>query len=175
MCGTIDAKRAPESCANSPGALTETSWLEGASALTHSMARPTGDESPPALFPGFDVPTAPPIDPGLSADRRRTLRQRAAVEAGRHPLTGGRLSDDPSAKCGNCRFRQLILHHDRTYPKCMWIPTSTDARELESARWMPPRFSHSAASDVRAWWPGCSEHEWGDPKLSPDAARSGPP
>jgi len=37
--GTIDAKRAPESCVNSPGALTETSCTEGASALTHSMAR----------------------------------------------------------------------------------------------------------------------------------------
>ncbi len=112
------------------------------------------------LFPDLDFPAAPRLDPGLSADRRRTLRQRAAVDAGRHPLTGGRLADDPAAKCGNCAYRQLIQHHDRTYPKCV-----VDGYE---------RLSHSAASDVRAWWPGCPRHEWGDPKLSPDAARSGP-
>jgi hypothetical protein len=34
-----------------------------------------------------------------------------------------------------------------------------------------PRVAHSASSDVRAWWPGCSDHEFGDPAVSDDAAR----
>lgn len=113
----------------------------------------------PDLIPLELVPPEPVEK--LSADRRRTLRQRADVERGRHPLTGGRLIDDQSAKCGNCRFRVLFGHHDRAYPKC----THGDGA---------PRATHSASSDVRAWWPGCTDHEYGDPKLSPDAARSGP-
>jgi hypothetical protein len=113
----------------------------------------------PALFP--ELPDPPPAEPGLSAGQRLTLRQRADVAAGRHPLTHGRLAADPAARCGNCRFRVLEQWHDRTYPKC-------SARD-------GARIAHSAQSDVRAWWPGCTDHEYGDPKLSPDAARSGPP
>jgi hypothetical protein len=115
-----------------------------------------------SLFPDFDVPRIdhPERDPGLSADRRRTLRQRAAIDAGRHPLMGPPLADHPDARCGNCRFRELWRHHDRSYPKCV----IDDGAHV----------SHSAASDVRAWWPGCRKHEWGEPSLSPDAARSGP-
>jgi hypothetical protein len=110
----------------------------------------------------------------ISADRRRTLRQHADVERGRHPLTGSRLIDDPEAQCGNCRFRELLAYHNRAYAKCVWIPASTDASDLEGPRFLPTRISHSSASDVRAWWPGCTDHEWGDPKLSPDAARCRP-
>lgn len=102
----------------------------------------------------------PADQPKVSTDRRRTMRQRADVEAGRHPLTRGRLAADPAAKCGNCRFRVLFEHHRKSYPKC-----TVDGSK---------RMTHSVASDVRAWWPGCADHEWGDPKLSPDAARSGP-
>jgi hypothetical protein len=114
--------------------------------------------SQPALFP--DLPDPPAPEPGLSAGQRLTLRQRADVAVGRHPLTHGRLSADSAARCGNCRFRVLERWHDRTYPKCA-------ARD-------GARIAHSAQSDVRAWWPGCTDHEYGDPKLSPDAARSGP-
>lgn len=39
--------------------------------------------SEPALFDGYE---APPIAPGLSADRRRTLRQEAALMRRVHPL-----------------------------------------------------------------------------------------
>lgn len=120
------------------------------------------------LFPDFDVPRIdhPERAPGLSADRRRTLRQRADVDAGRHPLTRGRLADSPDARCGNCQFRMLVDYHNRTYPKCwQWA-------DRDSAGYA--RFTHSAASDVRAWWPGCTAHEWGAPNVSPDAMRSGP-
>jgi hypothetical protein len=115
-----------------------------------------------SLFPDLDIPEVerPEAEPGLSADRRRTLRQRAAIARGSHPLMGPPLAADPAAKCGNCRFRELFRWHNRTYPKC----TVDDGVHV----------AHSAASDVRAWWPGCRKHEYGDPKLSPDAARSGP-
>lgn len=127
------------------------------------------------LFPDL-VPVVVPEPEsveGLSADRRRTLRQRADVERGRHPLTGGRLTADPDARCGNCRFRELIHHHNRTYPKCWWTPPSWSADDYAHNR--PPRHSNGAASDVRAWWPGCIDHEWGDPKVGPDAMRSPAP
>lgn len=116
-----------------------------------------------SLFPDLapvPVPDAEPVEK-LSADRRRTLRQRADIQRGRHPLTGSRLNPDPDATCGNCRFRIVYGHHNRSYPKC----TYGDGM---------PRASHSAASDVRAWWPACRDHEYGDTRLSPDAARCKP-
>jgi hypothetical protein len=113
----------------------------------------------PSLFPGLPDPITP--DPGLSAQRRQTLRQRADVAAGRHPLTHGRLSADPHARCGNCYFRVLMDWHNRRWPKC----TFGDGA----------RMAHSSTSDVRRWWPGCTDHQYGDQDLSRDAARSGPP
>lgn len=104
----------------------------------------------------------------LSADRRRTLRQKADVARGIHPLTGRRILDDPERTCGNCSWRQVLTYHNRSYPKCLY-PGGRGADDYE--KFGPPRMSHSAASDVRAWWPGCPDHELGDPRLSPDAAR----
>jgi hypothetical protein len=130
----------------------------------------------PSLFPDL-VPvigpstgaTPEPVEK-LSADRRRTLRQRADIGRGRHPLTGSRLHPDEDARCGNCRFRAVVPWHSRSYPKCFYEPAGWDVERMKG--W--PRVTHSAASDVRAWWPGCTDHEWGDPKLSPDAARCRP-
>lgn len=124
------------------------------------------------LFPDLVplVPLEPEPVEKLSADRRRTLRQRADVDAGRHPLTRGRLSADEGATCGSCRFRLSVPYHNKSYPKCIWRRNDVDAATYESNT-PPPFVSHSASSDVRAWWPGCANHEWGDTKLSPDAAR----
>ena len=112
----------------------------------------------------FDLPagtTLAPVDvTKLSAGRRLTLRQKRDIGVGRHPLTAGPLHVEPGRQCGNCFFRQLIQHRSRNYPKC-WA-------------W-PNLVTRGPASDIRAWWPGCTAHEWGDPRLSPDAARSGPP
>lgn len=99
----------------------------------------------------FDMaPVAlPPTEPveKISNDRRRTLRQKADVAKGIHPLTRRRVHPDASRTCGSCRFREVIGHHSRSYPKCTFgDPTM-------------PRATHSAASDVRAWWPGCGDHE----------------
>jgi hypothetical protein len=114
---------------------------------------------------------------GLSADRRRTVRQAQALAAGRHPLTGYALHpeaapvDDrkaPGRRCGNCWHRTAAEWHDRTHLKCGWTgPMGAD----EVTATAPPRVTHGAASDLRNWWPGCGEHEWGETQLSPDAAR----
>lgn len=122
-----------------------------------------------SLFPDLIPLQLAPVE-RLSPDRRRTLRQARDIQAGRHPLTRERINPDPIAKCGNCRFRQLIDYHHRTYPKCVWSPPGNDSPYLDDL----PFCSHSAGTDVRAWWPACKRHEYGDPKLSPDAARSGP-
>lgn len=110
----------------------------------------------------------------ISADRRRTIRQAAALARGVHPLasplgwplslhTEAAPADDrkaPGRRCGNCRFRQQDLWHDQTFAKCLHGETKTTT----------PRLSHSAATDIRAWWPACRDHEPGAPKL-PDAMR----
>lgn len=121
------------------------------------------------LFEGYE-PAEPTPDPaaGLSADQRRTLRQAANVAAGVHPLTRGPLhelasrhrdatapKDDPFT-CGSCWFREVIRYHNRTYAKC----TQGDGK----------RITHSAATDVRAWWPACPDYSPSD-RLSDDAAR----
>lgn len=118
--------------------------------------------SEPALFDmePIALPDVEPVEK-LSADRRRTLRQHADAAKGIHPLTRRRTHEDAARTCGNCRFRQLVRWHNRSYPKCAF-----------GDGW--PRATHSGASDVRAWWPGCGDHEWGDSKVSPDAARCVP-
>jgi hypothetical protein len=106
------------------------------------------------LFPDLEPVTpaaAVPVEK-LSAQRRLTARQHADIEHGRHPLTRGRLTTTDGATCGNCRHRIQQGHHTRSYPKCDWKPPGWGRRE-------GPRISHSGTSDVRAWWPGCSEHE----------------
>lgn len=101
----------------------------------------TDDEG---LFPlPADVvaPAAADVDlASLSADRRRTLRQRADVDRGVHPLTGEPTRPDLGT-CGDCALRRVGQHHDKRYAKC-WRDGGVLA-------------SHSAASDVRAWWPAC--------------------
>lgn len=99
-------------------------------------------------------------EPSLSAGRRRTIRQRALLDAGRHPLTAVaarplRLHPDapppadrnaPGPRCGSCRFR--AYWGAQSFPKCM--------RGADADR-DGPYTSHSAATDCRAWWPAC-EH-----------------
>lgn len=137
----------------------------------------------PALFGGYEADNLDVDQVRLSADRKRTERQRAAILAGSHPLglvlgSHLRLHADapadpfdpasPGSRCGNCHFRVLAEHHNRTWPKCTaGVPDSavgdTGGVRLDLA----PRASHGAATDVRAWWPGCVDHE---PDVSSDAA-----
>ena len=109
------------------------------------------------LFAGYTPPQPPAhTDPALSADRRRTLRQADDIANGRHPLTRGPLHPDARRDaskadprslpftCGTCVHRELLLHNDGTYPKCV----AHDRRYV----------ARSATSDVRAWWPACGEY-----------------
>ncbi len=107
-----------------------------------------------------------PAEP-LSATQRRTRRQAAFLAHGRHPLSSpmgvsiflhaeAASADDrdaPGRRCGNCRWRQLMGHHERSYPKC-YLPLPVSGT--------PGRISNSEATDVRAWWPACTSHEWAD-------------
>jgi hypothetical protein len=136
-----------------------------------------------ALFDlGPDQVRKPVSDPfeGLSADRRRTLRQSMDLEAGRHPLTKGRLHEDAAPaedrkalgrRCSNCFFRTSTLWHNKAYVKCGRPgPMGADEHSVKA----PPRVTRGAASDVRGWWPGCVDHVYGETQLSPDAARCVP-
>jgi hypothetical protein len=133
------------------------------------------------LPPG--TPDAPELD-GLSAARRRTLRQRMMLERGLHPLsavqTAGKIQLHPQAapagdreapgrRCGSCVFRRQVAWRDYSQPKCWYGLAQLDAASMYLEQL--PRVAHSASSDVRAWWPACTEHEFGDPAVSPDAAR----
>lgn len=128
-------------------------------------------------MPGpVEGPGVPPTPSDLSADRRRTARQRAVIGAGGHPLGLALrrplpLHSDPERKCGNCRFRVLLdLGTERRYPKCT-VPRGPFSRTGDAPA---PRVSAGAGTDTRKWWPGCTDHEYGDPATGPDAARSGP-
>lgn len=110
------------------------------------------------LFAGFDPPD-PPTEPPLTAQRRLTLRQKADVAAGVHPLTHTPLHPSASRDavpgqsgpftCGACVFRAPGGPHD--YPKCL-LP-GPDGHPIRA------RLSHSATTDVRGWWPACGDYQ----------------
>lgn len=129
----------------------------------------------------FDLPPDATITPEpvekLSADRRRTIRQAQTIAAGRHPL-GGRLHeqaapaddrDAPGRRCGNCWYRRLTYTNgNRQWPKCFVDQENpTDAQPYPVSL----RLTRGAATDVRRWWPACTQHTYGEPGLSADAAR----
>jgi len=144
------------------------------------------------LFPGYEPEEREPRpseDMTLSAGRRLTLRQAEMVADGIHPLTRGplhplaSLNRDASAPkgdpftCGSCYFRKVAQYHDRAYPKCCLPGPNTGQVKTYGSVTVTvgyPRATHSAASDVRAWWPACPDYSPGDSGMSDDAARSLP-
>lgn len=118
----------------------------------------------------FDVEQTSPVEsPALSADRKRTQRQKRDVDDGYHPLLTvlyGRYpetrihergADGEPYTCGSCAFRELLSYRNRKFAKCVMSDGA--------------RITHGAATDVRAWWPACRDWEPGDNSLSLDAAR----
>lgn len=92
--------------------------------------------------PLFDLPATPtPEQPTLSATRKLTLRRRAQIAAGVHPVTGRPLLDrGRGLTCGGCA--NLFAHgRNRTYWKCRLNAT------------------HGAATDVRVREPACDRYE----------------
>lgn len=130
-----------------------------------------------------EPPQLEPVEE-LSADRKRTLRQLDTLAKGVHPLAavaGRHLKlhseaaphDDrnaPGRRCGSCWYFKLIYTNgNKRWPKCLFgAENPTDTNPYHGA---PPRVSRSSASDVRRWWPGCTDHVYGDPAVSDDAAR----
>lgn len=136
------------------------------------------------LFPGFEAPEPEPVEE-LSAGQRLTRRQQQDVSNGKHPLTGGPLHPEATTRrhgpisghedtchgevpcsgsrdpftCGSCVFRD-----PQGYAKCV-LPNPSTGKP-----W-PTRVSHSARSDVRAWWPACVDYEPVDPEHVLDTRR----
>jgi hypothetical protein len=93
------------------------------------------------LFP-LPAPQVAAAAPELSADRRRTLVNRALLDQGRHPATGLRLLDAGwGYRCRDCAHAVRIDWHNRSFWKCLRHRLG---------------LSHSAASDIRAGWPACT-------------------
>lgn len=142
-------------------------------------APPPPDAVDAPLFPGYEPPPAPEPEPELSAGQRLTRRQAENIAAGIHPLTKGRLhplasrhrdATAPKADpftCGSCYFRQVWRYHGKSYAKCVFSERR-GADYVEKFGY--PRVTHGPASDVRAWWPACTDYSPGD-SLSDDAAR----
>lgn len=134
------------------------------------------------LFSAEPYEVAPEIGPEVSAQRRLTMRQKAAVAAGHHPLLvtfrrwgfteqhtklhpQAPADADPSWRgaarpftCGSCFYRRQVNWSAKSFAKCFFGDGV--------------RISHSTATDVRAWWPACLDYSAGDPRLGPDAART---
>jgi hypothetical protein len=93
----------------------------------------------PPLTPGY-LSTDPADE--LSADQRRTLRNQAELDAGRHPATGAPLlHPDWEFQCRDCIHAHRVEGGARRFWKC-------DLHRLGMSR--------SAASDIRIGWPACT-------------------
>jgi hypothetical protein len=122
-------------------------------------------------------PAGGPVE---SAGQRLTRRQHELAARGGHPLSlalSRPLQVHPDAaaqdrRCGNCTFRESITgpDHGRSRPRCV-IEKGPSASTFTNSPF--PRLSWGDGTQIRAWWPACVDHEWGD-RISPDAARSGP-
>lgn len=92
--------------------------------------------------PETDPPTSPPAET-LSADRRRTLKRRAQLDAGIHPRTLLPLAGNGKT-CGDCQHSDLIYSGSARngYWKCL------------KAGW-----TSGPATDIRKSWPACTAYE----------------
>jgi hypothetical protein len=102
-------------------------------------------------IPDSDRPTPEPVEK-ISPDRRRTLKQRALLDAGIHPLTRAPLLPaEHGLTCGDCWRFDVHEWRNRTYFKC----------ELN--------VTHGAATDIRKSWPACTRYLPPPDQEDPDA------
>lgn len=76
---------------------------------------------------------------GLSAQRRRTIRNRAMIAQGFHPLTKLPLARNDET-CGTCAHSHWVRMGNK-YFKCSMNETS------------------GPGTDIRVWWPACTKWE----------------
>jgi hypothetical protein len=101
--------------------------------------------------------------PALTSGERRQSLVATRIANGEHPLGRPVLLHHSASRtileaghettlptCGDCKFRVLLKHNTRTYPKC-WYP--------DLHRYPHPRDTGCESSDIRAWWPACREFE----------------
>lgn len=112
----------------------------------------------------FEVPAEayliPPEPENLTPTEKFHRRIATRIATGLHPLgkaiplhaDAARERGGPGLKCGDCRYRENLRHHDKSYPKCR-LPLMVGERPTY------PRDTHSDASDVRAWWPACRDFQ----------------
>ena len=111
----------------------------------------------------FNVPNeayiVPPAAEVLSRTERRKRLVEKRIQQGLHPLGYVRLHPDASKdregggpRCGGCRFRVTLRHHDRTYPKCH-LPADVGGKTTY------PRDTGCESSDIRRWWPACVDYQ----------------
>jgi hypothetical protein len=136
-------------------------------------------------------------DPELTYGERQRRRQGALIANGYHPLAGplrNRLRLHPDADraqrredpqsgptCGSCVFRVLMGGHAKDFPKCVFGTFTTPVTEgmrrtypllyrgvaADAVNTHRPRVTHADATDVKAWWPACTDHQ---PKPDPDGS-----
>lgn len=115
----------------------------------------------------FDLPAGARVErepvAAMTPGERMRARQLDRMARGIHPLSkpgwapiplhrdaAPALDKDAAGlRCSGCRFRQVLGHHDRAFPKCV-LPDSDGDRM---------RATHSASSDVRTWWPACRDYQ----------------
>lgn len=93
--------------------------------------------------------TGPPVEPPvkLSADARRTIRNRQLIANGTHPVTRLRLVDNGQT-CGNCVHSGAQGGVAGTYYKC----------GAQNGRYI----TGGPATDIRLKWPACVLWEPGE-------------
>lgn len=85
----------------------------------------------------FDIPDLPPLEK-LSADQRRTIRQRESIASGVHPVSREPLLRDSDETCGSCGHLVEVDWRSKRFFKC-YLVTPT----------------HGPGTDLRKWWPAC--------------------
>lgn len=130
----------------------------------------TDPDPQPALALALALDLDTPQQPQTPAQTLRA-RQAARIAAGAHPLAtdGASLRLHPQAgsqggpTCGTCAHRGTLGGHARAWPKCLYGATETPIPPERQQRHGPkititmPRVTHGAATDVRAWWPACTD------------------
>lgn len=111
----------------------------------------------------FDVPAdayllAPPAEKLTRGERRRRLVA-LRIATGVHPLgyvplhpDAPRRRGDEGPTCGDCRYRVTVGGRNRNYPKCELPVTIGD-------RTVYPRATGCESSDIRRWWPACTDFQ----------------